>query len=112
MAKPTKKATAQKNKKERSYLSQGDVPSCSVEKALTIAQAIIDNYGNGPAAPLDVAQVLQVAPYNTDFKMLTGASMAYGFTEGGWNAAQIALTPLAIKNPETADRRWHARWQA
>ena len=29
--------------------------------------------------------------------MLTGASIAYGFTEGGWNAAQISLTPLALK---------------
>ena len=103
-SKKAQKVPAQKNnKKERSYLSQADVPTCSVDKALTIAQAIIDNYGNGPAAPLDVAQVLQVAPYNTDFKMLTGASIAYGFTEGGWNASQIALTPLAIKilKPQT-----------
>jgi hypothetical protein len=28
--------------------------------------------------------------------MHAGASIAYGLTEGGWNAAQIALTPLAL----------------
>jgi predicted nucleotide-binding protein len=29
--------------------------------------------------------------------MQAGASIAYGLTVGGWNAAQIALTPLALK---------------
>jgi predicted nucleotide-binding protein len=29
--------------------------------------------------------------------MHAGASIAYGLTNGGWNAAQIALTPLALK---------------
>ena len=105
MAKPNPKPakTAASSKKERSYLSQSDVPWYSVDEALKIAQAIIDNYGNGPARPLDVAQVLQVTPQNTDFKMLTGASIAYGLTEGGWNAQQIALTPLAfqILKPQT-----------
>jgi len=97
--KPAKAARSSKKerKKERSYLSQADVPWYSVDKALRIAQAIIENYGNGPAKPLDVAQVLQVTPQNSDFKMLTGASIAYGLTEGGWNAAQISLTPLALK---------------
>jgi predicted nucleotide-binding protein len=99
MAKPNPKPAkaAAPSKKERTYLSQADVPWCSVDKSLTVAQAIIDNYGNGPAKPLDVAQALQIAPTNSDFKMLTGASIAYGLTEGGWNAAQISLTPLAIK---------------
>lgn len=94
--KPAKVAGAPK-KKERTYLSQADVPSCSVDKALKVAQAIIDNYGSKPAKPLDVAKALNVTPQNSDFKMLTGASIAYGLTEGGWNAQQIALKPLASK---------------
>jgi predicted nucleotide-binding protein len=94
--KPAKPAGSSK-KKERTYLSQADVPWCSVDKALTVAQAIVDNYGSKPTKPLDVAQALQVTPQNTDFKMLTGASIAYGLTIGGWNAQQIALTPLASK---------------
>ena len=88
---------ATKNEKSRSYLSQADVPLYSLEKALKIPQAIVDNYGKGPAKPLEVAKVLEVSPQNTYFKMQAGASIAYGLTEGGWNAAQIALTPLGLK---------------
>jgi hypothetical protein len=29
--------------------------------------------------------------------MLAGASIAYGFTEGGWNASLITVRPLASK---------------
>src|SRR5487761_261850 len=84
-------------KKERTYVSQSDVPLFSIDKALRIPQAILDNYGNGPAKPLEVAKALQVTPTSSNFKMLTGASIAYGFTEGGWNATMISLTPLALK---------------
>jgi hypothetical protein len=83
--------------KQRKYLSQSDVPLYSLEKALKIAEAITDNYGSGPAKPLEVAQVLTIAPTTSTFRMMTGASIAYGLTEGGWNASQIALTPLALK---------------
>lgn len=83
--------------KQRTYLSQADVPMYSLGTALKIPQSITDNYGNGPAKPLEVAQALEVVPTSGGFRMLTGASIAYGLTEGGWNAAQISLTPLAIK---------------
>jgi hypothetical protein len=73
------------------------VPLFGLEKALTIPQAIVDNYGKGPAKPLEVAKVLDVTPTSSSFKMLTGSSIAYGLTNGGWNAAQIELTPLALK---------------
>lgn len=95
--KPTLVKSGAKNNKRRNYLSQTDVPLHSLAKALTIPQAIVENYGKGPAKPLEVAKVLQVSPTNPYFKMLAGASIAYGLTEGGWNAAQIALTPLALK---------------
>jgi len=97
MAKPKPTPKAAPNKKERTYVSQSDVPLFSIDKALRIPQAIRDNYGNGPAKPLEVAKALQVTPTSSGFRMLTGASIAYGFTEGGWNAAQISLTPLALK---------------
>jgi hypothetical protein len=95
--KPAKAPAAPKNKKERTYLSQSDVPSYSIVDALRVPQAIRDNYGNGPAKPLEVAKAMDMSPQSGPFKMLTGASIAYGLTEGGWNAAQIALTPLALK---------------
>jgi hypothetical protein len=96
MPTPAAKVSRKRDTK-RNYLSQTDVPLYSIEKALKIPQAIVDNYGKGPAKPLEVAKVLDVAPTNVDFKMQAGASIAYGLTEGGWNAAQIALTPLALK---------------
>src|SRR5215469_11230374 len=99
MAKPKPKPAkpSSKSKKDRPYLSQSDVPWFSVDEALTVAEAIGNNYGGKPTKPLDIAKVLGVTPKGSRFKMLTGASIAYGLTEGGWNAAQIALTPLASK---------------
>jgi predicted nucleotide-binding protein len=73
------------------------VPLYSLTKALKIPQAIVDNYGKGPAKPLDVAKALNVAPADTQFKMEAGASIAYGLTVGGWNATKIELTPLGLK---------------
>src|SRR5690242_15361944 len=99
MAKPNPKPAkaAGPPKKERTYLSQSDVPSYSIVEALRVPQTIRDNYGNGPAKPLEVAKAMDMTPQSSTFKMLTGASIAYGFTEGGWNAALIAMTPLALK---------------
>jgi hypothetical protein len=88
---------ASKNGDKRKYLSQTDVPSCSMEKALAIAQAIADNYGYKPATPLQVASVLQMAPSAGHFRMLAGASIAYGFTSGGYNAEKIAIEPLGMR---------------
>ncbi len=99
MVKPklSKAKPAAKPDKQRAYLSQADVPFYSLAKALKIPEAIRDNYGYGPAKPLEVAKVLEVPPTNTYFKMQTGAAIAYGLTVGGWNAAKIELTPLAMK---------------
>lgn len=99
MAKPNPKPakSAGSAKKERAYLSQSDVPWHSVDKALKVAEEIVNNYGSKPTKPLDVAKALDVTPTSSGFKMLTGASIAYGLTEGGWNAALISPTPLALK---------------
>lgn len=77
----------------RSYLSQEDVPSCSLTEALRVGVALIDQYGGHAASPLDVAAALDLQP-STGFRMLCGASIAYGITAGGYNAQKIALTPL------------------
>jgi predicted nucleotide-binding protein len=82
---------------KRKYLSQSDVPSCSMEKALSIAQAIADNYGFKPSTPIQVASALQMAPGGAPFRMLAGASIAYGFTSGGYNAEKIAIEPLGMR---------------
>ncbi|MBK8303598.1 MAG: hypothetical protein IPK98_09450 [Chloracidobacterium sp.] len=44
--------------------------------------------------PLQLASALTVSPNAGPFKMLCGAAIAYGLTEGGYNAKQISLTGL------------------
>lgn len=82
-------------KEKRVYLSQEDVPAYSLEDALRVPQAIFDNYGKHPTAPLKVAAAMNLAPGSSQFKMLCGAAIAYGFTSGGYNAAAIGIESLA-----------------
>ncbi len=93
-----KKAAAKKSAKseasKRSYMSQADVPSSSLEQALRIPRAIAENYAGGPVTPLQLASALNMAPTSGPFRSLCGASIAYGLTEGGYNAQEIKLTPL------------------
>ncbi len=79
---------------KRKYLSQSDVPAYGLEEALRIATAIADSYGKNPTKPLRVAQAMNMMPSSSTFRMLCGASIAYGLTEGGYNSEQISLSPL------------------
>jgi len=88
---------AAKVDKGRTYISQADVPSYSLEKALRIPRAIGDNYGYKPTTPLQVAKALEMAPGVSSFKMLTGAAIAYGLTTGGYNASIVSITPLGLR---------------
>jgi predicted nucleotide-binding protein len=82
---------------QRIYVSQADVPSNSLEKALRIPRAIADNYGYKPTSPLQVAVALEMQPSTGGFRMLTGSAIAYGLTVGGYNASEIAITPLGMR---------------
>jgi len=79
----------------RGYISQSDVPNCGLSSALRVSEAIVENYGCKPATPLEVAEALDMTPTSGTFRNLCGASMAYGLTEGGYNASQISVTQLA-----------------
>ena len=81
--------------KTRSYLSQEDIPAYDLNEALLVAKALVQEYGGDPATPLDVAAAMDLTPTSGKFRMLCGASIAYGLTTGGYNAAQIATTDLA-----------------
>jgi len=83
--------------KLRTYVSQADIPSVSLEKAIKIATAIAENYGYKPSSPLQVAKALDLQPTTGHFKRLTGAAIAYGLTTGGYNAETIALTNLGLR---------------
>ncbi|MGB6008410.1 TIR domain-containing protein [Castellaniella sp.] len=86
---------AEKKKPARSYLSQTEVPAHSLDQALCIAEAIFNNYGGKSTTPLDVAAALDLQPSSSQFRMLAGASIAYGITIGGYNAKEIEVTQLA-----------------
>src|SRR3989344_1080922 len=98
MAKKTGKnisTTKPVNGAKRARISQADIPAYSVVQALRVAKAIFDNYGKDPAKPLWVAQAMNLSPNSSSFRMLTGAALAYGLTDGGYGSANIALTSLA-----------------
>lgn len=86
-----------KPEKLRTYISQSDIPSVSLEKAIKVPAAIGDNYGYKPATPLAVAKAMDLQPSTGHFKRLTGASIAYGLTSGGYNAETISITPLGLR---------------
>jgi predicted nucleotide-binding protein len=81
----------------RATLSQTDIPSFPLEKALSISRAIGENYAFRASSPLDVASALGVIPTTGGFRMLTGASLAYGLTNAGYNASEIAITELGLR---------------
>jgi len=89
------KIQPQKMEKGRKYLSQSDVPGCSLTKALRVPSAISDSYGKHPTKPLRVAEAMDMTSTSGPFRSLCGAAIAYGLTEGGYNAEVITLTPLA-----------------
>jgi predicted nucleotide-binding protein len=88
-------ASAKAAEKTRSYLSQEEIPAYDLDEALLVAKALLQEYGGHAAAPLDVAAAMALTPTSGKFRMLCGASIAYGLTSGGYNAAQIAPTELA-----------------
>jgi predicted nucleotide-binding protein len=81
--------------KTRAYMSQEEVPAYDLDDALLVAKALFQEYGGHPSTPLDVAAAMDLTPTSGKFRMLCGASIAYGLTTGGYNAAQIAVTDLA-----------------
>ncbi len=93
--KEPKSATVEPSPKaRRPRISQSDVPRHSLREALTVAQAITDNFAGQPITPLQIALALGVSPTSSAWRTLTGASVAYGLTNGGYNADKIGLQEL------------------
>jgi hypothetical protein len=75
-------------------MKQSDVPRRSLRDCLTIPQAITDNFAGDPTAPHQLAIALNTSPTSSAWRELTGASLAYGLTKGGYNADKISLDAL------------------
>jgi predicted nucleotide-binding protein len=80
---------------KRSYLKQTDVPMAALGDALRLPQAIFDHYAGKPTAPFNLAKALNVDPKGSQFKLLSGAAIAFGLIEGGAQASVITPTELA-----------------
>lgn len=93
-SKPAKKTTSSKPEEKRVYFKQSDFPKSVLQQAQKIASAIVDNFGGNSGSPPDVALALGISPTSSAWEALTGASIAYGLTEGGINANVIKLTSL------------------
>jgi hypothetical protein len=76
------------------YVKQTDVPRYPLREALRVARAISEQHAKQPTKPLEVAFALDLTPNAKVFEYITGASIAYGLTEGGAQADQISLTNL------------------
>jgi hypothetical protein len=90
----SKKVTAPPAAK-RTYLKQTDVPAASLDDALRLPAAIFDHYAAKPTQPLFVAKALNIDPKGSQLMVLSGASIAFGLTEGGAQAASISVTELS-----------------
>lgn len=79
---------------KRTKVSQSEFPIFPLQQALRIAQALWDNFAGKGAAPHDIAMAIDLSPTSGGWRNLCGSSIAYGLTEGGYNANQITLTDL------------------
>jgi hypothetical protein len=80
--------------KMRGRVSQSDVPRHTLPEALRIAQALNDEFAKQPTKPFYVAEAIDVSPSSSRFRTLSGAAVAYGLTNGAYNAAEISLTEI------------------
>ena len=69
-------------------------PAYTLEDALEVAQAIQNANAGLPFARALLAGALGTTPKSSAFTQRLNASAAYGLTQGGYNDADISLTPL------------------
>ena len=90
----TDEETKPELKSKRVKVSQADFPRLPILKTLGIAQTLWNQYAGHPTPPHDIAFAMKLAPTSGGWRNLTGTSIAYGLTEGGYSAKEIELTSL------------------
>jgi predicted nucleotide-binding protein len=113
-SKSVKKVAPLKADDKRVYFKQADFPQSTLQQAQKIASALVDNFGGDSGSPPDVALALGISPTSSSWPTLSGASVAYGLTDGGVNANVIKLTPLGrrLVAPEAEGEDVTARREA
>lgn len=84
----------------RERFGQNELPRVSLERALRIPRALVEQYAGQPTSPLDLALAVGVKPSSSGWRALTGAAIGYGLTDGGYNASSIGLTDLGRRAVE------------
>ncbi|MDB5615951.1 hypothetical protein [Tardiphaga sp.] len=109
-----KKTLASRGVAKRNYYKQSDFPLTSLQQAQKIASAIVDNFAGDGGSPPDVALALGISPTSSGWPALTGAALAYGLIDGGWNASVMRLTALGkrLVAPEAEGEDLTARREA
>lgn len=99
---------------QKSRLPQSTLPLYTLENVLIIAQSLKEHFAGQPTAPLLVAEACKISPTSSNWRYLSSCSMAYGLTNGGWNAQNIELTDLGerIVAPLEEGDDWLAKRQA
>ena len=92
--KSTKKVAPAKAEEKRVYFKQADFPQSSLQQAQKIPSALVDSFAGESGSPPDVALLLGISPTSSSWQALSGASIAYGLTDGGVKANVIKLTAL------------------
>jgi hypothetical protein len=95
MAKSQKKELPIEEKDKRKYTNQSLIPTYSLEEALKVPQALVDNFGGKPTPPFQVALALDTTQTSSSWRKMSGSAIAYGLTDGGYNSSKIGLTDLA-----------------
>lgn len=87
-------------------------PAYTLEDALGVSQAIQNANSGLPFARALLAGALGTTPKSSAFTQRLNASAAYGLTQGGYNDADISLTPLGQALADNEDRRRQALVEA
>jgi len=82
---------------KRVYFSQAEFPQTTLQQAQKIASSLEENFAGKDGSPPDVALDIGISPTSSGWRTLTGSSIAYGLTDGGFNANTIKLTALGKK---------------
>ena len=109
-----KKVASVKVEEKRVYFKQADFPQSTLQQAQRIASALVDDFAGDSGSPPDVALSLGISPTSSSWQTLSGASIAYGLTDGGVNANVIKLTSLGrrLVAPEAEGEDVTARREA
>ncbi len=82
---------------KKGRMLQADMPRSTLSEVVALAETLRDNFAGTGASGIDLATAFSRSPASSSWRMLTGAAVAYGVTDGAYNAQTISLTPLGWK---------------